>query len=170
MTIVDWIIIGIAGIGLIIGLCKGFLNQVVSLVGFAAVVVGTVYLFQYPYKWFEALIANEQIRKIVAIAATFLTLAVACGVIGSAVLKAFKNVKFLKGIDVLLGGALSLALVYSIVAILVAMMTRTSEEFLPQVKNFLQPHFQNSWIVANIYKENFVGNWVFDVISTKIAL
>ena len=69
-----------------------------------------------------------------------------------------------------MGGALSLALVYSVVAILVAMMTKTSEEFLPQVKNFLQPHFENSRIIANIYKENYVGNRVFDVISTKIVL
>ncbi len=169
MVILDWIIIAVAAIVLIVGFCKGLLYQILSLLALAVAIIGTAHLFKYPYLWMSSLIANETTRKIVALIATYLVLSIVCGIIVSLLTKAFGKLTFLKGLDTLLGGILGVVIVYTIVSVIVALYNGASEETLTKIPDFIKNQFSESWIIANIYKNNFVGDWVWNLIATKFA-
>ena len=169
MQIIDYVIIGIAVIGLIIGLIRGLIEQLLTLLGIVAIAVGTSYLFRFPAQWLSGVIPNETVTAIVAIVLTVIVLAVIYGVIASLVKKPFKSIKFLKAIDKILGGVVSVAVVYMLVALLVEALTRTDIAFLAKMNEMLAPQMENSVIVNSVYSNNFFGKWIFDVISNGIA-
>ncbi len=169
MQIIDYVIIAIAVIGLIVGLIRGFISQLLALLGIVAVAVGTSYLFKYPQQWFSGLIANEKVCTIVAIVLTVIVLAIIYGIIAHFVKKPFKHFKLLKAVDKLLGAVLSVAVVYALVAIFVEALTRTDIEFLAKINEALKPQTENSLIINSVYSNNFFGKWIFDTISNAIA-
>ena len=152
MQIIDYVILGIAVIGLIV-----------------AVAVGTSYLFKFPMQWLSGVIPDEKILSIVCIVITAIVLAIIYGVIAHFVKKPFKHFKLLKAVDKILGAALSVAVVYALVAIFVEALTRTDIEFMAKLQELLAPQTENSWIINNVYANNFFGKWIFDVISNGIA-
>ena len=99
MQIIDYVIIAIAVIGLIVGLIRGFISQLLALLGIVAVAVGTSYLFKYPQQWFSGLIANEKVCTIVAIVLTVIVLAIIYGIIAHFFKKPFKHFKLLKALQ-----------------------------------------------------------------------
>lgn len=169
MQIIDYVILGIAVIGLIVGLIRGFISQLLALLGIVAVAVGTSYLFKFPMQWLSGVISDEKILSIVCIVITAIVLAIVYGVIAHFVKKPFKHFKLLKAVDKILGAALSVAVVYALVAIFVEALTRTDIEFMAKVNEWLAPQTENSWIINNVYANNFFGKWIFDVISNGIA-
>ncbi len=60
MQIIDYVIIAIAVISLIVGLIRGFISQILVLLGIVAISVGTSYLFKFPMQWLSGLITNEK--------------------------------------------------------------------------------------------------------------
>lgn len=169
MQIIDYVILGIAVIGLIVGLIRGFISQLLALLGIVAVAVGTSYLFKFPMQWLSGVIPDEKILSIVCIVITAIVLAIIYGVIAHFVKKPFKHFKLLKAVDKILGAALSVAVVYALVAIFVEALTRTDIEFMAKLQELLAPQTENSWIINNVYANNFFGKWIFDVISNGIA-
>lgn len=169
MQVIDYVIIGIAVIGLIIGLVRGFIEQLLALLGIVAIAVGTSYLFQLPQQWLASVIPDEKIASIVAIVLTVIVLGIVYGVIAHFVKKPFKSIKLIKAIDKLLGGVLSVAVVYALLAIFIEALTRTDIEFMAKINEMVAPHMENSVIVNTVYANNFFGKWIFDVISNGIA-
>ena len=169
MQIIDYVIIAIAVVALIIGLVKGFIGQLLTLLGIVAVAVGTSYLFKFPMQWLSGVIPHEKALSIVCIILTALALAVIYGVIAHFVKKPFKSIKMIKAIDKLLGGVLAVAVVYALFAIFIEALTRTDIEFMAKVNELVAPRMENSVIVNTVYSNNFFGKWIFDVISNAIA-
>lgn len=168
MQIIDYVILGIAVIGLIIGLVRGFIEQLLALLGIVAIAVGTSYLFKFPQQWLAGVITDEKIASIVAIVLTAIVLAIVYGVIAFFVKKPFKSIKIMKTIDRILGGVLGLAVVYALFAIFIEALTRTDIEFMAKVNEMVAPHMESSLIVNTVYSNNFFGKWIFDVISAGI--
>lgn len=169
MQIIDYVILAIAVIGLIVGLIRGFIEQLLALLGIVAVAVGTSYLFRFPQQWLAAVIPNEQVASIVAIVLTAIVLAIIYSVIAHFVKKPFKHFKLLKVVDKILGGVMSVAVVYALVAIFVEALTRTDIEFLAKINELLAPQTENSVIINSVYANNFFGKWIFDIVSSGIA-
>lgn len=169
MQIIDYVILGIAVVGLIIGLVRGFISQLLTLLGIVAVAVGTSYLFRFPMQWLSGVIPNEKILSIVCIVVTAIVLAIIYGVIAHFVKKPFKHFKLLKAVDKILGGVLSVAIVYALVAIFVEALQRPDIEFMAKISEWLAPQTENSVIIHSVYSNNFFGKWIFDVISNGIA-
>lgn len=168
MQVIDYVIIAIAVIGLIIGLVRGFIDQLLALLGIVAIAVGTSYLFTFPQQWLAGVIPNEKIASIVAIVLTVIVLAIVYGVITHFVKKPFKSIKLIKSIDKILGGVLSVAVVYALFAIFIEALARPDIEFLAKINEMVSPHIENSVIVNTVYSNNFFGKWIFDVISSGI--
>lgn len=169
MQIIDYVILGIAAIGLIVGLIRGFIGQLLALLGIVAVAVGTSYLFRFPMQWLSGVIPDEKVLSIVCIVLTAIVLAIVYGVIAHFVKKPFKHFKLLKAVDKILGGVLSVAVVYALVAIFVEALQRTDIEFMAKISELLAPQTENSVIINSVYSNNFFGKWIFDVISEAIA-
>lgn len=168
MQIIDYVILGIAAIGLIVGLVRGFVGQLLALLGIVAVAVGTSYLFKYPQQWLSGVIHDEKVLSIVAIVLTVIVLAAIYGIIAKLVSKPFKSVKVIKAIDKLLGGVLGVAVVYALVALFVEALTRTDIEFMAKINEMLSSQTENSVIINSVYSNNFFGKWIMDVISKGI--
>lgn len=169
MAIIDFVFLGVLAFGMVLGFCQGLLKQVLSLVSSVVVIVGTAYLFVYPDMWLVSVIPNNTVRVIVAVIATVIILSSVCGLISFAMRKAFRSVPFFKGIDIVLGGVMGLVMAYLVIAVFIGLLTNTSEGLLVSIKNALQPQMDSSWIVANIYKNNFFGNWIAEVVQNALA-
>lgn len=169
MQIIDYVIIAIAAIGLIVGLVRGFIGQLLALLGIVAVSVGTSYLFKFPMQWLGNVIPDKKVLSIVSIVITAIVLAIIYGVIAHFVKKPFKSIKVIKAIDKLFGGVLGVAVVYALIAIFVEALTRTDIEFLAKLNELLAPQTENSVIINTVYSNNFFGEWIFNVISNAIA-
>ena len=149
MQIIDYVIIAIAVISLIVGLIRGFISQILVLLGIVAISVGTSYLFKFPMQWLSGLITNEKALSIVSIVIT--------------------AIAFIKALDKLLGGVFGVVVAYAIVAIFVEAMTRTDIGFLAKISELLAPQTENSVIIKSVYSNNFFGKWIFDVIGNAIT-
>lgn len=168
MQIIDYVIIAIAAIGLIIGLVRGLIEQLLVVLGILAVAVGTSYLFQFPQQWIAGIIPNEKVASIAAIILTVIALAVVYGVIAHFVKKPFKSIKIVKTVDKLLGGVLGVVVVYALFALFIEALTRTDIEFMARINEMVAPHMKNSLLVNTVYANNFFGKWIFDAISEGI--
>lgn len=169
MQIIDYVFIACFAIGLIVGVVKGLISQILALLGVVSVAVGTAYLFKYPQQWLASVIPNEQLASIVAIILTLIVLAAVYSLIAWLVNKPFKNIKLVKAIDKVLGMVLGILVAYAAIGVFVAMLTQTNAEFLPKTKELLGSQMENSVIVKYVYAKNFFGNWILDLISKGVA-
>lgn len=169
MQIIDYVILGIAVVGLIIGLVRGFIGQLLALLGILVVAVGTSYLFKFPMQWISGIIPNEKVSSIVAIVLTAIVILIVYSVIAHFVKKPFKSIKVIKSVDKILGGVLAVAVVYALFAIFIEALTRTDIEFMAKINELVAPQMENSVIVNTVYSNNFFGKWIFDVISNAIT-
>ena len=169
MQIIDYVFIAIAVIGLIIGLIRGVISQLLALLGVFAVAVGTSYLFKFPMKWLSPVVHNDTVLTIVAIVLTAMVLLVIYCIIAKLVKKPFKSIKILKGIDKVIGGIVGVAVAYAAIALFVAALTTlTDVELFAKLNSWLAPQMQESLIIKTVYANNFFGNWILGVIRQGV--
>ena len=168
MNILDYVIIAIFVIGTVIGVFKGFIKQLLTIVGVIVVATLTATIEPFVQSWFTKVIASENARSIVALIVTVILLIVAYGLFALLIQRVLKNITIIKVVDRILGGLIGFAVVYFVLAVVVAVFLNTSETFMPTIKGWLSGHFQNSWIVTKIYGKNFFGDWIINDIARKL--
>lgn len=166
LQIIDYVILGIILVGFIIGLVKGFIKQLLNLIGVVGVVVGTAYLFVFPKQWLSGLIANETVVTIVAIVATLVVLGTVYGIVAHFIKKAFKSVKVMKVIDRIFGMLTGVAVAYAVVAVVIAVL---QTDLMPTLKGLLADQIENSLIINTVYSNNFFGDWVCNLIREGVS-
>ena len=67
-----------------------------------------------------------------------------------------------------LGAVLAVGVVYLVFAVLCSLLLDTADDFLPRIKGLLQQSFRESWVMQNVYANNFFGNWLLGVLAEKI--
>ena len=170
MNILDYVILGVVAISLVIGLVKGLIKQLLTVVGIIAVATLTATVSPFVENWLSGVIAAEGTRAAVAMFASVVLIAVVYGVIAWLIGRAFKKVKIIKAVDKILGGVVSIVVVYLVFAVIFGVFTMTGEEFLPKLKSLLGDQIENSWIAQKIYgvDVNFFGKWVVEGIAEKL--
>lgn len=175
MTILDYIYLGLLALGLILGLVRGFLKIAFALVGVVVVSIATSYLSPCVDQWLVSVIATEGTRAIVAMVATFLVLAIVYGIITKLISKLINKISILGWINRLLGAVVGVAIVYLVFSLLSSLILGSSEGMLVGLKNLLQPSFESSWIITNIYggmenpEKNFFGKWLIENFIEQIS-
>lgn len=170
MVILDYVIIASFVIGLVLGLWKGFFRQVFAIAGIFIIGMCTSLLSPYPDKWLAGVISSDTWRHLIAIIATFAVLSAIYGIIIKLLSKVINKIPIIGWLNRLLGAVVSVAVVYLIFAVLVAIVVKVTGGFLTK----LQPHFLKSWFVRHLYggtdtSKNFFGNWLFNMFTNKIA-
>lgn len=171
MVILDYIILGSLALGLFLGLWKGFLKQIFAIVGIFLIGLLTSVLSPYPDKWLHGVIKSDSTRHMVAVIATFVVLAVIYGIVTKLLSKVVNKIPILGWLNRLLGAIFSVAVVYMVYAVIVAIVLRANAGFMVK----LQGHFVKSWMVNHIYGgaehvgRNFFGNWLVDLFVKKIT-
>ena len=168
MTLLDYIVIGLAVFLLIRGIFKGFLGQLFGVIGVVLVAIATANLYVFPMKWMQNLIVNDGTRQVVALIATGAVVFLLYKLITLLLTKLITKNKGLGALNRVIGMLLGVAIVYAVMAIVVSLLFNTADSFMPLVKKLLAGAFEGSWIVNNVYKNNFFGDWIVQMIINNL--
>lgn len=169
MNVLDYIILAAFAIGLILGLIKGFVKQILAIAGVILISTLTAVLCPYVQNWLTDLIANEGTRNVVALIVTVVGLLVIYLVIGLLVGKLLSKFKTISLINRIIGGVVALVTVYLSVAVIMALFNNTGDGFFTLLKNTgVGKAFKESWFANNLYKNNFFGKWLIQGIAQKL--
>lgn len=170
MVILDYIILGCLVLGLVIGFWKGFIGQIFAIAGIFLVGLGTSLLSPYPDKWLAGLIKSDTVRHLVAIIVTLVVLGIIYAILSKFISKLVNKIPVLGWLNRLLGAIFSVAVVYMVFGVVVAIVMRATQGAIAN----LQSHFIKSWFVNKIYggldfDKNFFGNWLVNLFVEKIS-
>ncbi len=172
-TVLDWIIVGVAVVAFVIGIIKGIFRQLFALGGILLVFKCGSLLTPYAQEWLSSLIPDDSVRSLVALLASYIVLFVVWALISGIILKILEKSKALGGINRIMGGVLGIAIVYVCCAVLFALVLKTSDTFMPWLKNIMKPLIEGenpSWIVTNIFPAdgNKLGEWIVRSLLDKL--
>ncbi|HPG91884.1 MAG TPA: CvpA family protein [Clostridia bacterium] len=171
----DVVFAGLALICLIVGIAKGFVAQIFGFVGFIASLViaffvckpltdAIIPLFAPLYTW-----VGDSLGYILALIIVFSILVLLVKIVLILLQKLFKSLidklKVIKAIDKILGLVLSLGILYTVFAAIIALLTIVPPEILPGVQETLYQQIYQGVILKGIYSNNFIGNWLLSLIS-----
>jgi len=168
MNILDYIILGVFAISLILGVLKGFLKQIFSIIGFFVVIFGTSFLAPYVQNWFAGSIESENTRLIIAMVASAIILIVVTALLSLLIRKILTRSKAVGIFNRIFGGFAAVFAAYLAISVVIELILHTGENFLPSLKNAVGGAFEESWIVNNLYRSNFFGRWIVNGIAQKI--
>ena len=168
MNVLDYVIFAFLAISMIIGFVKGFIKQLLTVGGFIVVPLLTATLTPYVQNWFSGIEALSNISAPMAMFATLIALAIVYAILAWLIGKLLKKIKLIKALDKILGGLMGIVVVYLLFAVVFGVFTLTSEEFLPTLRSLLGDSIETSWFNANVYSNNFFGNWVINGIYEKL--
>lgn len=168
MNILDYIIIAIFAFSVILGLFKGFIKQILTVIGVIVVATLTASVAPYVQSWLTNAIPDDNTRTIVAMIASVLLLIIAYSIFALLIQRVFQKISIVKVVDKLLGGLIGAVAIYLIFAVIVALFNSTGDSFMPIVKDWLGESFKTSWITTHIYANNFFGDWVIKDIAEKL--
>ena len=168
MNVLDYVFLALVAVAFILGLFKGLIRQILTIVGVILVAALTATVEPYVQSWFVNTSMDEGTRNVVAMIATVILLTVAYALLALLITKLLKKVKIIGALDRILGGVLGLAVVYLVFAVIFALILNTEDGFLPLIKSFAGEAFQTSWIGEHIYGNNFFGDWIINGIAGKL--
>lgn len=168
MNVLDYIIIGLAVAGVVLGLFRGFIKLVLTAVGVIVVSTLTATVEPYVQNWFVKTSMEEGTRNFVAMVVTIILLTLAYAFLAFLVGRALKKIKIVGFLDRLLGAAVGFTVVYLVFALVFALFNITSEGFMPLLKSSLGDSIKTSWIGTHLYKNNFFGTWIINGIAKKL--
>lgn len=168
MNILDWIIIGAFAVALIIGVLKGILKQIFSIAGFFIVIFCTSLLAPYVQSWFAGVIESENTRMIIAMILSAVILIAGTAILSFVLRKILTRSKTIGAINRILGGVVAVVITYLAISVAVELILNTSDQLFVKLKEAVAPSFRESWIVNNLYKNNFFGRFVVEGIAKKI--
>lgn len=147
-------------VALIVGLIQGLWKQLFKLVGILLVAFLTANLYKYPAGWLAGVIESQLLRTVIGAVATFGVLIAIYSVITHFILKAINSIKVFSVLDKILGVVLGVGILYTAFALVAALILNTDPNFLSWTKSWIEPQFLNSWVINNIYKNNFLGDYI----------
>jgi len=164
----DYVIIGLAAIGAIVGFCKKTCKTLFDLVGFVVVGIGSAYLSRFPYKWF-GFISSATWRACAALAATVIVVSLVYAVVAHFIKKPFLKMKMPSLLSRLLGMALGVVCVYVLVSVLLSVLLNANVSFVVKLREMLGTQLTDSWIVNRVYANNFFCDWLVKLFVGGLA-
>ena len=144
MNALDWIFIAALAVGIVLGLIKGFLKPLFSILGLVVVTMGTSFLSPVVQGWMMTAKMSDSIRSLMA------------------VIKRSINI-----INRLVGALLGVVIVYLVFAIIIAWISGPMGEIAGLNEKFGE-EVSNSWIATHIYVKNPFGKLVVDKMAEKM--
>lgn len=169
MAVIDYIFIALCAVMLVVGILKGFFKLLLGFLGIILIPIGTAYLSAYPEQWMASLITDQALLTIAALVVTFIALSLIYGMITALIVKLIHRATGLRAADRIVGALVSVAIIYLVFAVFESMITNTSEQFLPLMKKLVGDQFTQSTIMPVLYKNNFFGDYIVEIIKDRLA-
>lgn len=169
MNVFDWIFIAALGVGLVLGLIKGFLKPLFSAIGFVVIAFGSSALAPTVQGLLMNVEMGEDFRPLLAIILSVAGLTVVWMLVSLVLRKIITAQKGMGLVNRCIGAALGLLIVYLAFAVIIAYFM-TLGGLTAGITEKVKPEIEASWIYAHIYNEkaNFFGNWVIGEMAKKI--
>ncbi|MCM1194762.1 MAG: CvpA family protein [Firmicutes bacterium] len=167
MNVLDWIIIVAAGLGLVLGLLKGFLKPLFSAIGFFVVVVGIGLFSPTVQQWFVNVEMSDNVRSLVAILATGVILFLVYLVLSLILRKLITRKSSINVLNRIIGGVLGVIIVYMAFSVIIAWVASPFGG-IGSLNEKFGAEFEQSWICSHIYKNNFFGDWIINDLLQKL--
>lgn len=168
MNWVDVIFLVALGLCVVIGIFKGIIKQVLTILGIFVVATLTATVAPLVQGWFAGVIDNENTRSLIAMVIAALILSTVYGLAAWLVNKLLKRVKIIKVLNRVLGGVMGLLVVYLLFAVIFALFKDTGENFMPLLKKAMGNGFNESWVGNHLYRLNFFGRWIVVGIAQRL--
>ena len=168
MNVLDYIIFAFLAISLITGFVKGFIKQLLTVVGVIVVPTLTATATPYVQTWLGGIEQLANISAPLAMFATLILVALIYAFVAWLIGKILRKIKIIKALDKILGGLMGIVVTYLVFAVFFGLFTYTKPEFLPTIRGWLGDSLETSWFGANIYGNNFFGQWVIEGIWEKL--
>jgi|GEM_PF-4230512 len=157
MNVFDWIVIGISIIALISGLRKGAIKQALGIVGIFVVAIGARYLSPLMQEWLIDLLDSAQLASAISFIASMAVIGIVYGILGGIITKLVNNIPFVGKLNRILGAVIAVAGVYFGVSLIISVL-----QVIGSSGEKPMTFITESWVVNNIYKNNFFGDWVME--------
>lgn len=174
-TYVDLAFLAFALIAIIVGLCKGFFAQLFEFAGIVAAILIAFFvckpLTDKMLPVFAPLIekAGETLGYYAALAIVFVVLMLIVNILLFLLKKLTKGlvgkVGAVKVVDKILGLALSVGILYTIFAAVLALITLLPSDFLPDVQTTINNQLYGGTVVKAIYTSNPLGSWLLSLLG-----
>ena len=170
MTILDFIVIGLAAFLLVMGLFKGFLKQCFGIAAFLLAVILTTVVYTFPMQWLEGLIPTEGTRRLASLVLTFVVMLILFKLLSMLLLKIFTKNGVIKVVDKLLGAVFGVFIVYFVFGVLLALMFNTADNVFVITKRLFKDSLEETWISRVLYENNVLGKWFIELIANKLQI
>lgn len=168
MNVLDFIVLILAAAGFLIGIFKGIIKQVLTIIGIFVVSTLTATVTPYVQNWLTNTSMSQNTQTVVAMIASVLLLGVAYALVAVLLVKLLHNITIIKVLDRVIGGVLGFAAVYLSFAVIFALFNSTADWFMPMLKSLLGDTFRDSWVAQHLFAKNPFGNWVVVSIAQKL--
>lgn len=170
MNVFDWIFVVALGLGLVLGIIKGFLKPLLSAIGFVVIAFGSSLLAPVVQGWLMGVEMNEDLRPLLALVIAIVALVIVWVLISLILRKILTKNKSIGFLNRVIGAVLGIVIVYLVFAVLVAFIVGPLGGLMPFITNKLGPEVEASWIRTHIYTDsgNFFGNWIIGRMAEKI--
>lgn len=166
MTALDWIFIAALALGIVLGLIKGFLKPLFSVLGLVVVTMGTSFLSPVVQGWMMNANMSDSVRSLVAVIISACILLIACGVIFFILRKIVTRKRSINVVNRLIGAVLGVVIVYLVFAIIIAWISGPMGEIAGLNEKFGE-EVSKSWIATHLYVKNPFGKLVVDKMAEK---
>lgn len=167
MTALDWIFIAALALGIVLGLIKGFLKPLFSVLGLVVVTMGTSFLSPVVQGWMMNANMSDSVRSLVAVIISAFILLIACGVIFFILRKIITRKRSINVVNRLIGAVLGVVIVYLVFAIVIAWISGPMGEIAGLNEKFGE-EVSSSWIATHLYVKNPFGKLVVDKMAEKM--
>ena len=167
MTALDWIFIAALALGIVLGLIKGFLKPLFSVLGLVVVTMGTSFLSPVVQGWMMNANMSDSVRSLVAVIISAFILLIACGVIFFILRKIITRKRSINVVNRLIGAVLGVVIVYLVFAIVFAWISGPMGEIAGLNEKFGE-EVSSSWIATHLYVKNPFGKLVVDKMAEKM--
>ncbi len=167
MNALDWIFIAALAVGIVLGLIKGFLKPLFSILGLVVVTMGTSFLSPVVQGWMMTAKMSDSVRSLVAVIISALILLIACGLVFFILRKIITRKRSINIVNRLVGALLGVVIVYLVFAIIIAWISGPMGEIAGLNEKFGE-EVSNSWIATHIYVKNPFGKLVVDKMAEKM--
>lgn len=167
MTALDWIFIAALALGIVLGLIKGFLKPLFSVLGLVVVTMGTSFLSPVVQGWMMNANMSDSVRSLVAVIISAFILLIACGLIFFILRKIITRKRSINVVNRLIGAVLGVVIVYLVFAIVIAWISGPMGEIAGLNEKFGE-EVSSSWIATHLYVKNPFGKLVVDKMAEKM--
>ncbi len=163
MNIFDFIVIGFAIFAFIRGIRKGAVKQVLGIAGIFVITIGARYLAPLMQEWLISLLDSAELASSISFIVAMIAIGIVYGILCGIASKIINNIPLVGKLNKILGAIAGVAGIYFVAAVIIKVL-----QFIGASGEKPLAFLEESWVVNNVYSNNFFGDWIMEELMKGI--